>query len=245
MKNLELSYHDLLNKCEKFFNTYTIAPTLAKAVEEKTKDQARSKIWFHQRSGRVTASKFKSALCTDVTQPSQSLIKAICYPESTSTFKCNATRWGCDHEEQAGKEYENRMCKKHVNFTMLKSGFIIPPSYPLMGASTDGIIKCRCCGSGVLEIKCPYSCHEKTIEKRIDESRFFLQEKNGEMLLDVYHAYYFQVQVQMKFSDAQYCDFVVWSANSLFVQCLYLDEPFISIALEKCKHAVHQSWYSS
>ena len=135
-------------------------------------------------------------------------------------------------------EYENRMCKKHVNFTMLKIGFIIPPSYPLMGASPDGIIKCRCCESGVLEIKCPYSCHEKTIEERIDESRFFLHEKNGEILLDVYHAYYFQVQVQMKFSDAQYCDFVVWSANSLFVQRLYLDEPFISIALEKCKQFI-------
>ena len=77
VKILELSYHDLLNKFEVYFNAYTIAPTLAKAVEEKTKDQARSRIWFHQRSGRVTASKFKSALCTDITQPSQSLIKAI------------------------------------------------------------------------------------------------------------------------------------------------------------------------
>ena len=238
VKNLELSYHDLLNKCDEFFNAYTITPTLAKAVEEKTKDQARSKIWFHQRSGRVTASKFRSALCTDVTHPSQSLIKAICYPESTSSFKSKATRWGCEHEEQARMEYENRMCKKHVNFTMSKSGLIISPSYPLMGASPDGIIKCRCCGYGVLEIKCPYSCYEKTIRERIDESRFFLQEKNGEILLDVYHAYYLQVQVQIKFSDAQYCDFVVWSADNLFVQRLYLDEPFISIALEKCKEFI-------
>ena len=138
-------------------------------------------------------------------------------------------------------KYENRMCKKHVNFTMPKSGFIISPSYPLMGASPDGIIKCRCCGYGVLEIKCPYSCYEKTIGERIDESRFFPQEKKGEILLDVYHAYYLQVQVQMKFNDidAQYCDFVVWSANNLFVQRLYLDEPFISIALlEKCKEFI-------
>ena len=65
---------------------------------------------------------------------------------------------GCGHEEQARMEYENRMCKKHVNFMMSKSGFIIPPSYPLMGASSDGIIECRCYGYGVLEIKCPYLC---------------------------------------------------------------------------------------
>ena len=67
---------------------------------------------------------------------------------------------------------------------------------------------------------------------------FFLQEKNGEILLDVYHAYYFEVQVQMKFSDAQYCDFVIWSADNLFVQHLYLDEPYISMPLKKCKEFI-------
>ena len=48
-------------------------------------------------------------------------------------------------------------------------------------------------------------------------------------------AHYFQVQVQLKFSHAQYCDFVVWNDDNLFIQRLLLDEPFISIALEKCK----------
>ena len=150
----------------KNFNSYTITFTQAKAVEDRTKDQAHCKIWFHQRSGKVTASN--------------------CYPESVS-FKSRATRWGCEHEEQAGMEYENRMCKSHLNFTMSKCGFIIPTSYPLMGVSPDGIIKCKCCGYGVLEIKCPYSCCDKTIQERMNESKFFLLENYGEILLNVYH----------------------------------------------------------
>ena len=143
------------------------------------------------------------------------------------------------------------MCKKHLNFKVSRSGFIIPLSYPLMGASPDGIIKCKCCGSGVLEIKCPYSCRDKTIQERTNDSRFFLQESNGEILLNVYHAYYFQVQVQLKFSDAQYCDFVVWNVDHLFVQRLCLDEPFITVALEKCRQFIKLAilpilgkWYS-
>ena len=67
IKYLEVSYPDLLNKCEHFFNSYTITSTQAKVVEERTKDQAHCKIWFHQRSGRLTASKLRSACCTDET----------------------------------------------------------------------------------------------------------------------------------------------------------------------------------
>ena len=99
-------------------------------------------------------------------------------------------------------EYENRMCKKHLKFTVSKSEFIIPPSDPLMSASPDGIIKCKCCGYGVLKIKCAYSCYDWTIQGRVKKSKFFLQKKimkyNRLILLDVYHAYYFQVQVQLK-----------------------------------------------
>ena len=149
----------------------------------------------------MTVSKFRSVCCTDETQPAQSLIKSVCFPESV-LFKSRATRWGCEHEELAGMEYENRMCKKHLKFTVSKSEFIIPPSYLLMGASPDGIIKCKCCGHGVLKIKCAYSCYDWTIQGRVKKSKFFLQKKimkyNRLILLDVYHAYYFLVQVQLK-----------------------------------------------
>lgn len=62
-----------------------------------------------------------------------------------------ATLWGCDHGEQAGKEHERRISNQHINFQMSKSGFIIPLSYPIMGAFPDGI-KCKCYGDDTLEI---------------------------------------------------------------------------------------------
>lgn len=46
--------------------------------------------------------------------------------------------------------------------------------------------------------------------------------------------YYFQVQAQIR--SARYLNFVVWREEELLVQrtCMYLDEPFITMALEKC-----------
>lgn len=61
-------------------------------IEEETLQQAKCGVWFEYRSGRVTASNFKQATRTDVTQPSLSLIKKICYPRSQS-FSTQATRY--------------------------------------------------------------------------------------------------------------------------------------------------------
>ena len=51
-------------------------------MEQETRKQSDSKVWFEQRAGRVTASKLYSILHTNQSQPSVSLIKPICYPET-------------------------------------------------------------------------------------------------------------------------------------------------------------------
>ena len=77
-------------------------------IEVSTHEQAHSKAWFRFRAGRVTASRFKAAVHTDLSQPSRSLIKSICYPESLK-FSSKATRWGCDHKKTARDAYFERI----------------------------------------------------------------------------------------------------------------------------------------
>ena len=62
----------------------------AKEVELATRTQYKSKLWYRFRAGRITASKAKSACNTDPSKPSQSLVKAIGYPDSC-TFSTVAT----------------------------------------------------------------------------------------------------------------------------------------------------------
>ena len=73
---------------------------MARNVEKHTRGQALSKIWFQQRA----ASKLKAAVSTNMAQPSISLMKALCYPES-NRFKSEATSWGCHHEKSAITAY--------------------------------------------------------------------------------------------------------------------------------------------
>ncbi len=100
----ELPYDELLVKCEEVFEKIQLSTSQANNIEIATRAQSQSKIWFVHRTGRVTASRFKGAACTDLSQPSQSLLKAICYPDRYK-FTTLATKWGCEHEKTARNAY--------------------------------------------------------------------------------------------------------------------------------------------
>lgn len=148
--NMELSYIDLLCKCESMYDSYQITSAQAKNVELYTREQSLSKVWFQQRAGRVTASRLRAAICTDTTQPSKSLIRTICYPDATK-FYSRATRWGCEHEQIAYEAYKNQFACLHSNFQLSRSGLVIHVDYPFMGASPDGIISCSFVGKEFLK----------------------------------------------------------------------------------------------
>lgn len=120
--------------------------------------------------------------------------------------------WGCEHEKVALESYIKKS-GHHTDIVVSESGLVIDASYPHMGASPDGIVTCACCGRGVIEIKCPYSCRDKT----------FL-EATGD---------YYQVQAEMKFCQCLYCDFFVWSEEDIVIERIVPDIEFIESALEK------------
>ncbi|KAL5011782.1 hypothetical protein ScPMuIL_010333 [Solemya velum] len=121
--HIDLDFSMLLAKCEAV--ELTVSPEQSKSVEQATRTQAAGKLWFHFRSGRVTASNMKRVCRTDPDQPSQSLVRTICYPESTA-FSVAATRWGCAHEKTAREQYSNKMGASHDNFAISDSGFASP-----------------------------------------------------------------------------------------------------------------------
>ena len=85
---LQMPYHCLLNACEDVFKMLHVTEQQAVNLEKETRAQSKSKLWFRHRAGRVTASRFKSVLSTDLARPSQSLVKSICYPESYRFSVC-------------------------------------------------------------------------------------------------------------------------------------------------------------
>ena len=130
--------------------------------------------------------------------PSKSLIKAICYPESV-TFTSKATKWGCDHEKTAREVYLESIADYHTDLTVSDSGLVIHPDSAHLGASPDGIVNCSCCGAGVIEVKCPFSCTDISFLEATNDSKFCLKSVgDGNYELKTDHSYYYQVQLQMK-----------------------------------------------
>ena len=74
---LDMEYHMLLKVCES--NEVNITDEMAVVIENETRNQSNSKLWFRYRAGRVRASRTKAVCHTDATNPSQSLVKSICY----------------------------------------------------------------------------------------------------------------------------------------------------------------------
>lgn len=152
-KCLSMNFKELTDHCESI--KISCKNEQSANVEELTRDQSGSEMWFWYRAGRVAASRMKSVCKTSEANPSISLVKSVCYPDS-SKFASLATKWGCEHKKVAREQFLDVMSQLHENCVIEDSGFIISTDYPYIGASHDGILKCDCCGSFCVEIKCLY-----------------------------------------------------------------------------------------
>lgn len=108
-------------KSEEFVSTLVVTEDMVRYVESVTRKQVRCSRWFSYRAGRITASLMKSVVASNVSCPSVSLLKQICYPEQNQ-FQAASTRWGKDHENDAQEAYLTCQRPQHCNFSCTVSG---------------------------------------------------------------------------------------------------------------------------
>ena len=67
---------------------------------------------------------------------------------------------------------------------VIPSGLILDPEFPFMGATTpDGLVYCKCCEGRVLEIKCPFSCKNKSFSEAVIGNSSFLADDGDSLAL--------------------------------------------------------------
>lgn len=141
---MELDYAELINKCNEV--DVQLSEEQINQIEKDTQDRAKGSGFFRHRAGRIGASMSGAVCHSDPTQPSQSLIKSICYPH---LYKVNtkAVRHGCK-EENAVKAYGEVMKGRHKNFELTNCGVMINKEHPYIHATPDFLTSCDCCGLG-------------------------------------------------------------------------------------------------
>ncbi|XP_027140221.1 uncharacterized protein LOC113746909 isoform X1 [Larimichthys crocea] len=243
---LQLQPKELEQLCQAF-ELDELTTAQVGAIERATRGQSSSKTWFRQRAGRITASNRRRVLHTNAEKPAKALIKAICYPEAhrfstAATTYLQGHQWfsecyGNKHEGQARRAYERMMTQEHEGFSCMDSGLWVNPKWPYMGASPDGMVACNCHGNGICEIKCPYSQQdEANLELTAGQKGFCLTTDGGKVMLDREHEYFYQVQAQLHISQADYCDFIVWTPHDMFVERVIPDNAFWDTVLPEVEH---------
>ncbi|XP_077375730.1 uncharacterized protein LOC144017729 [Festucalex cinctus] len=219
---------DLRKVADEVFRNMKITEEQVATVEKVTRNQSAwaTTLWYRQRAGRLTTSDFKALTRTSIERPSLSLINRICYPGSCVLSR-DDTRWGCKHAKTAMKLYSSIQASSHPAFTTRECGFVVWKENPHMGASCDSIVRCKCCGVGCVQIKC-FHCLQQEGLTAVDHDHSFYCFRDDwcEIPLKQDDAYYLRVQAQLRITNSNYCDFVVWRNDTVTVQRIKFDANF-------------------
>ena len=123
---------------------------------------------------------------------------------------------------------------------MTECGLFLSEREFFLGATPDALVSCACCGSGIVEVKCPFCKRHYAIEEAAKDPQFCLETCEGQTKLKADHQYYFQVQCQLYVTQKHYCDFVVYTSPDfktcqIFVERHTLNKPFINKAVDTCQ----------
>ena len=225
----DLTEDQLLAEIRNFLQDFKVTETQVSNLEKMTRSQAESSLWKRQRKGRITASIVHDIKTTD----RKECIKKVMRENSTDISWIPAVRYGVTNERKAKEKYVENVAREHTNFTFRDCGLVVDSTFPVFAASPDGVTNCDCHGEGLVEVKCCYKYREELVRDIPNLDNTFYLEKDS-CTLKKSHRYYTQVQFQMYVCQKPYCDFVVYTNKSIYVQTILYDPPFVNSLIEKC-----------
>ena len=203
-------------------------------IEEETRDQHLSEQWRNQRLGRITAS-----IIHDVMTKTESIIanrrKNVSPKYSPLVDKIvngnpdigmlDPVKWGKLHEDDAIKTFMAEEATKHEGGlnNVRKCGLLVKIDEPFLGASPDGLFSCKCCGTAVLEAKCPYNIKDQNIKENYEKVDF-LEMCDSNLRLKRSHRYYSQLTTEIALKGCSHGFIIVWTTVDCFIEKIPFDE---------------------
>ncbi|XP_033755205.1 uncharacterized protein LOC117338114 [Pecten maximus] len=145
----------------------SLTQTEAQDIEKSTRSQSDTQLWFTERKKRITASNFGRIM----------LRKKFINDAFMSTFQERSFTSAPTSYGKANELIAKQMYIKQSGNHIHDIGLVINPKLPFIGATPDAIV-CDKMVTGLVEIKCPYSVRDMTIEDACTNSnKFFLEKK--------------------------------------------------------------------
>ncbi len=190
--------------------------------------EQRSDQWFNERFKRVTASAFGVYVKrrSYEAEAVKRLVHTLLNPKKYG--KIPALEYGVENEPKARQDY----IAKSGN-AVQDTGFWTHTDYPWLGGSPDGIVLDKSGQKGLLEIKCPYSAAQMTIDEYINKKGSYLIRMDDKIVLDKKHNYYYQIQGCLFLLGLKWCDFCVRTEKDIFIERIERNDTFISSMVAK------------
>ena len=178
-------------KAAQFLTSYGCTEEQIDNLFQRTKSQNISELWYEHRKGRITGTKAYDIVVRRDTTPPDILVMKIMDYKSYNLSKKEAVKWGLNNESMVRHAYFENNRKHHQDLKCEVSGFQISKSNVFFGATANGIVSCKCCGTWTLEIKCPCKHRQVTpMEAVLADNAFCLDEN---MNIKPKHRYYTQI----------------------------------------------------
>ena len=180
---------------------------------------------YSHRKKRLTASNFGLVMKRRESIFPKSILDKILNASHSSTVS-GSCRWGKDNEEAALLKYFMFKKSSNTEVQVCRSvGLVVNPKWSWLGASPDALLcdpmEPSCYGA--VEIKCPSSKINLTINEACEETNFYLKYKDGKASLNRDHIYFYQLQGVMAICQLSWIDFVVYTVKDLHVERIYFD----------------------
>jgi hypothetical protein len=206
-----------LNICD------SLTVTLSECVEiqRDTVKQRDSPRWDHERQHRITSSKFGNILLRK-SAPTNSFLKSL---DGKISSHIPAISYGISHEATAVGKYITYMQNMGHPIVVEEVGLVVNPDIFWLGASPDRkvIDLSEKEPYGILEVKCPYSQRDRSLEEACKDQSFYMEKGENGMKLKRNSQYWYQVQGQLGITGASWVDFVVYPSKSFALERIQFD----------------------
>ena len=225
------SRKELMELVASFKKSLELSPQQIRELEQNTREQYQSLLWYSAPRYRLTASTFGRIYQLLPTTPPDSLVKQLLHSQSFST---NATEWGKENEPIALQKYvQHQLSTGHTGLVTCSAGFVVSEEYPFLGASPDAFVYDPSSTNqlGLAEIKCPYKYRELHPEDASQQTDFCCKlstRSDGTKVVQLKrrHPYYSQIQGQLAITDRKWCDFVVYTKKGISIERIDNDTEF-------------------
>lgn len=211
------------------------------AIEKRTQKQSQSLEWKRLRRKMLTASNFHDVYKRQKTTLSAKLVQRILFDKIVT----DGMQYGIDHEDEPRQQLAETL-----KVTVKNCGFFIDPKIKFLGGSPDGLIEeelddleipsdkimkeksknylYETVPGGIVEIKCPYSARNMTINQAKQKNPAFQRMfgKNDIKLIKTSHQYYTQMQGLLHCTRRKYCVFVIWTIKDMDFTVVLSDDKF-------------------